>query len=617
MEKIIFLIILFIFPIFGKIIDFKESIFFYSLPSILIFYTILVKKESFKLNLKSIIFFLSIIISFVISYLFSINLGGSFYFIFIFINCLLMTFVVIKNISPKNFEQGLLISVSIFSVVFLLDKLHIINLNISTLNDNFIKQIYGHSYLADLLVLTFPFIISRINSKLSKPQKYLNYALILFFFVILVLTNSRSGFIAITLGLLFLQSKNLTQKIFKILIISSSLILLAVSLTPKYQNKLNKTIIGERDKYWIIALKGFVDSPIIGNGPNSFPIIRRQKQNQPIITSVTHNSILTFLCENGIIFTTLFLTVIILSLQKTRKNNNIFFVASLIAFFHSLLDPTWNSPGIFIVSLYLIFYHLYSSKESKNEKNASSLVLSLAIFCSIFFILDTTSNQLLLKHRYESSLAFNPFNFNSRIEIMSKINNKSEIWQKNLQFILKYFNKNEVVYKNLIDTTPFPQNEKYYYQLFDLNPKESFYYYLQLLNNTKKNNDLLRFETLLNYIDKNFKENEIPTKYAIPISKESYNYAVSIYPTNKSKSLFYFNLATKLFPISGFYQVDLANALWNTNQKEAAINQLSINCQKYPLAKDQCKTYLNAQQNKTFDQPGTEEYINYINNVLK
>lgn len=527
-----------------------------------------------------------------------------------------MTIVSIKNISPKNFEQGLLISVGIFSIIFLLDKLHLINIGTSALNDNFIKQIYGHSYLADLLVLTFPFIISKTSSKLPKPQKYFNYGLLLFFFSVLILTNSRSGFIAIALGLVFFKSNNLFQKILKLSIISLSLILLAISLTPKYQNKFNKTFIGERDKYWSIALKGFIDSPIVGNGPNSFSIVRKQKQNQPTVTSVTHNSILTFLCENGVIFTILFIVAIIYSLLETKKNNNIFFVSSIIAISHSLLDPTWNSPGIFIISLYLIFYYSYFSKKPKNKKNISPLILGLVLFCSVFFVLDTTSNQLLLKHQYQSSLIFNPFNFNSRIEIMSKINNKSEIWQKNLQFTLKYFNKNETVYKTLIDTTPFPQNETYYYQLFDLNPKENFYYYFQLLNNIKKNNNPLKLETLLNYFDKNFNENEMPTKYAIPISKESYNYAISLYPTNKDKSLFYFNLATKLFPISGFYQVELANALWNSNQKEAAIEQLSNKCQKYFQAKDHCSFYLNSYLNENFEQPGGKEYIKSINSIF-
>ncbi|MPM43108.1 hypothetical protein SDC9_89781 [bioreactor metagenome] len=616
MEKIIFPAILFLFPIFGKIIDFNESIFFYSLPPILIFYVIFIKKESFRFRLKQFIFLLFITISYSISYLFSKNFGSSYYFIFIFFNCFLMVLVSIKTISPKNFETGLLFSAAIFSIVFLLNKIHLFGINTSVLNDNFIKQIYGHSYLADIIVLTFPFLIFKTGQKISTNQKYLNLILIILFIAVLVITNSRSGIIATTIGIIALKSTNKVQKIIKLLVTTLLLIFLIISTTPKYQNKFNKTIIGDRDKYWSIALKGFLDSPLIGNGPNTFSLIRRQKQDEPVITSVTHSSIFTFLCENGLLFTIPFFILIIYGLLESKKNNNVFFATSIIAISHSLLDPTWNSPGIFIISLYLIFYYLYFSKKLKNKKNISPIILGLTIFCSIFFVFDTISNQLLIKHRYESSLIFNPFNFNSRIEILKTTNQESELWQKNFQFLLRYFSKNEAVYKTLIDITPFPKNEKYYYQLFDLNPKESFYYYLLLLNSTKKNNDLLRLETLLNYLDKNFKENEIPTKYAIPISKESYNYAVSTYPNNKSKSLFYFNLATKLFPISGFYQVELSNALWNTNQKEAAINQLSINCQKYASAKDQCKTYLNAQQNKAFYQPGTEEYIDYINNVL-
>lgn len=617
MEKIIFLIILFIFPLFGKIIDFNESIFFYSLPSVLIFYIIIAKKESLKLRSKPFIFISLIISLFAISYLFSKNFGSSYYFLFIFINCLLMALVAIKKILPADFEKGLLLSTGVYSIVFLLNKISFINLNTSILSDNVIKQIYGHSYLADLIVLVFPFILFRINSSSSKKQKYLNYFLFIFFLIVLIITNSRSGITAVALGLLFINSKNKTQKITKILSISLFLVFLSISFTPKYQNKFDKTIIGERNKYWSIAFKGFLDSPIIGNGPNTFSIIRRQKQEESNITSVTHNSILTFLCENGIIFTLVFFIAIFYGLKDTKKNNNIFFVTSIIAIVHSFLDPTWNSSGILIISLYLIFYYSNIFKDTKKEKNTSMLIFFLTIICFIFFILDTLSNQLLIARKYEQSLIFNPFNLNSRMEIISKINIKTSLWEKNINFTLKYFGKNEVVYKTLIEITPYPKNEEYYYKLFELNPKENYPYYLKLLKNIKKTNDFTKLETLFKKINESYNENEIPTTYAIPLSKEIYNYALFVYQNDKIKSLEYFKLSVKLIPNSGHYQVDLANALWNSNQKQNAINQLSINCQRYIYAKEQCQTYLDGHQYINFNQPGIEEYTSYINNVLK
>ena len=528
-----------------------------------------------------------------------------------------MALVAIKKILPNNFEKGLLISTGIYSIVFLLNKFSFINLNTSILNDNVIKQIYGHSYLADLIVLVFPFILFRINSSSSKKQKYLNYFLFIFFLIILILTNSRSGITAVMFGLFFVNSNNKTQKIIKTIIISLLLVFLGISFTPKYQNKFDKTIIGERNQYWTIAFKGFLDSPIIGNGPNTFSLIRREKQIKSTITSVTHNSLLTFLCENGIIFTFVIFIAIFYGLKNTRKNNNIFFVASIIAIIHSFLDPTWNSPGILIISLYLIFYYSNIFKDTKKEKNTSLFIFFLTIICFIFFVLDTLSNQLLIARKYEQSLIFNPFNLNSRMEIMSKINTKDNLWEKNLQFTLNYFSKNEVVYKTLIEITPFPQNEKYYYKLFELNPKETYPYYFKLLENIKKTNDSIKLETLFKYLNKNYNENEIPTIYAIPISKESYNYGVYKYQSNKIQALEYFNLSTKLVPNSGFYQVDLANALWHSDQKEKAINQLSVNCQKYSQAKDQCSIYLNNHRETNFNQPGTKEYVDYANNVLQ
>lgn len=617
MEKVFFLIILFLFPLLGKVIDFNESIFFYSLPSILIFYTIFIKKEDFRLKQKPAILLGILVLLFLISTILSKNFGGSYSFVFIFINCLLMALVMIKNISQKDFQYGLSISTLIFSVVFLLDKIKLISLETSPLNDNVIKQIYGHSYLADLLVLVFPFILFKIGTNLSKTKKILNFLSLVFFFVTLITTHSRSGVIAVVVGLFFINSQNKIQKIIKTLIISLSLMFFIISLTPKYQNQFDKTTTGQRNQYWLIAFKGFTKSPLFGNGPNTFPIIRKSLQYKQITTNLAHNSILNFLCENGIFFTAIFLLAIYYGLTKTRKTNNIFFVTSIIAITHSLLDPTWNSPGIFIISLYLIFYNSSIFIDQPNKKTPfSPVILGLSLLCFLFFIFDTISTNFFLRKNYQASLIFNPFNLDSRLGIITENDPKSENWQKNLDFTLKYFNKNEVVYQKLIGVTPFPQNEKYYYSLFELNSKEPLSYYSKLIKESQKNNDPSKIERVLSYINDNFNENEMPSIYAIPISKESYNYAIRIYPKDKTKSLDFFRLSVKLVPNSGYYQVDLANALWNSDQKQNAINQLSINCQEYIYAKEQCQTYLSGHQYTNFNQPGNEEYTTYINDEL-
>jgi O-antigen ligase len=618
MENIFLLISLFIIPIFGKAIDFKESLIFYSLPSILIFYTILIKKESLKLRNKPLIFILILISLFVISTLLSINPGGSYYFLFIFINCLLMTLVVINNISPKQFERGLLISLIIFSIIFLLNRLNIINLNPSVLNDNFIDQKYGHSYLADLLVLIFPFLISKVNPELNKKQKYLNYFYFIFFLTTLILTNSRSSVVALTIGLFFLKAKNFHQKTIKNIIIGLMSIALIISLTPQYQNKFNKTIDGERFKYWNVAIQSFKRSPLFGNGPNTFPLIRKEIQDQSISGNLAHNSFLSFLCENGIIFTILLFITIIYGLRNNQKKNNTFFGCSIIAITHSFLDPTWSSPGIFIISLYLIFYYspIFINTPPKKILFSPSII-TISSICFLFFVMDSISNHLLFQDKYQNSLIFNPLNLDSRLKIISTTNPNLTLWQKNLQFTLKYFSKNEIVYQTLTNTLPFLQSEKYYYQLINLNPKESFSSYFLLTDTYSRSNNFNKLEQILNLIDQNFIENQIPSSYAIPLSKISYNYAIDIYPTNKDKAIKYLKLTNKLFPLDGFYRVELANALWSNNKKEDAIKQLSSKCQEYPSAKEQCQTYLKAHQYQEFNQPGSLESITYVNEKLK
>jgi hypothetical protein len=528
-----------------------------------------------------------------------------------------MALVAIKNISPKQFEQGLLTSLIIFSIIFLLNKLQIVNINPSVLNDNFISQRYGHSYLADLLILIFPFLISKINSNFNKKQKYLNFSYLIFFLIILILTNSRSGITALSIGLLFLKTKNSHQKTIKRIILGLISIVLVLFLTPRYQNEFNKTISGQRFQYWNIALQSFQQAPLFGNGPNTFPLIRKQIQKQATNSNLTHSSLLNFLCENGIFFTFIFFFSIFYGLNNTKKKNNIFFTTSIIVITHSLLDPTWNSPGIFIISLYLIFYYspIFNLKKQKNRSTIPILIL--ATICLLFYSLDTISNQLFIKDKYQSSLIFNPLNLDSRLKIISTTKPDSALWQNNLNFTLKFFPKNEIVYQKLINTLPFNQSEKYYYQLFQLNPKENFNYYYQITNIYYQNQNYEKLDKIIDLIDTNFIENQFLANYAIPLSKITYEYALQKYSSiNPQKSLKYFQFTKKIFPILGYYQIEYANSLWHLGQKQQAKEVLN-DCLKYPHPKQQCLTYLEEHQNIDFNQPGEPEFRNYIQNKLK
>lgn len=525
-----------------------------------------------------------------------------------------MALVSIKNISQKQFQQGLFYSLIIFSIVFWLNKLNLIHLKTSVLSDNFISQIYGHSYLADLLILIFPFLLSQ---KLFPNKKFLRYSSIIFFLTTLIFTNSRSAIISLTIGLLFLKFKNKKPKIIKICLISTLLILFGLSFTQKYQNQFKKTVTGNRTEYWAIAIQGFKSSPLFGNGPNTFPLIRKELQDQSTNSNLAHSSILNFLCENGIIFTLIFIIAIFYGLKHTQKTNNVFFATGIIAIIHSLLDPTWSSPGIFIISLYLIFYHspIFNKNPPKKCHSTTSIFI-ISSLCLLFFALDSLSNYFLIEKKYQTSLSFNPFNLDSRMGIISTTTTDSQAWNKNLDFTLKYFPKNEIVYQTLIKTLPFPENEKYYYQLFKLNPKENFNYYYQLTNIYYQNQNYNKLDQIFNLIDTNFTENQFLPEYAIPLSKISYKYALEKYSVNPQESLKYFEFTKKIFPILGYYQIEYANILWHLNQKQQAIEALN-DCLLYVQPRQQCLTYLEKHQDQDFDQPGTPEFQNYIQNKLK
>jgi tetratricopeptide (TPR) repeat protein len=54
----------------------------------------------------------------------------------------------------------------------------------------------------------------------------------------------------------------------------------------------------------------------------------------------------------------------------------------------------------------------------------------------------------------------------------------------------------------------------------------------------------------------------------------------------------------------GEFQIELANAYWSYGQKDLAVNQLQVECQKIPLSSQSCQNYLNTNQ---FSQPGIKQ----------
>lgn len=599
------LLFVFITPLFGKTINYSETIIFYIIPSI-IFWWLLFSRQKIYFSKKAILIQIILIFLFLVSIIFSKNIGSSYYQFFAFLNIIITISVALNILKPKEFLFGVVISSLLYSIVFLLNKANFLPITKDLIGDNFILQVWGHSYLSDLLVLSIPILINKITTK----KNYHLLMVLLIIFTSLILTNSRSSLVALIIGLLFLKVNisSIVKKIIKTSVIIISLLGLFFIFNKIHfdnQNK-QKTFDGNRVEYWSQAIKGFKESPLLGYGPGTFSLINQKyKGFNNDYASFAHNSFLNYLAENGLIFTIIFFGFTIFSLFETFKINNLFFVCGMVSLVNSLLDPTWSSPGIFIISLYFIFYYPFLRGQKQSGKLINIYFFIFTALILFFTVSKLTSDILFLTGNYKKSVLIDPFNLNSRLAIIQD--------QKKLSTTLVIFNNEIKVYKKLIEIVPLPRSESYYYKVIELNPKENVGVYVELANFYKKNKSDQKFNEILNKIDNTF-VGIWDYDQKIVLSKFYYYYALDLFSINTEKSIRYFEKTVYLVPTFGYFQVDLVNAYWHSNQKEKAINQLE-KCLEYPDPRKQCQGYLDKYRNKEFNKPGSKDFLDYIEKI--
>lgn len=579
-------------PLFGKQIDFLESVIFYSLPPLLYFY-LYSKKIHLQVPKSITNIELLLIIFFAISTFFSQNIGTSYYYLLRFINSILIFNLVISLQKPNGLAKKIIFFSLIYSIIFILYLLKIIPISDRPTFDNFIKPIWGHSYLADFLVLNFALLT------LSQKPKLVY---LVFFTIIIGLTNSRSAILSIIPAIFSISQKN--KKIIILLVSFLFLFFINFKIINKQTN--SKSLLGDRPQYFAQAIQAFADKPLFGWGAGNFYLINSIfRKNISVSSAYSHNFPLNLLCENGIVFTIIFYLLIIKSLIFSYKHNKKVFYLSLCLILHSWLDPTWNSPAILILSLFFITFLYISSLPKEQSKLNINLLLAIVVF--VFFISKTLGDILFFYQKYHASLIADPFNLNSRLVLNSQGNY--------VKSTIALFTNEENIYTNLISSTPLSQSEAYYYTLFKLNPQENFHqYYIDLANfyyQTDQNDKLLSIGKL--FLDSN---HYILLPDLKTITSLLYKKSIENFFKKPDWSIETLKIATTLFPDEGHFHIDLANMYWSNHQQDLAFKQLN-DCQLYDSSKSQCKEYLSEQLKKrSFNPPGSQDFINYFNTTF-
>ncbi|MBP9817557.1 O-antigen ligase family protein [Candidatus Shapirobacteria bacterium] len=522
----------------------------------------------------------------------------SYYFMWSFIVVILI--VNLANVYLDDFSQlyQQIIYISLaYSTVFLIQKFGLIHLSVKSYGDNFISQIWGHSYLGNFLI--FPIIILLSRLKQAKPK---NYLLLAFFILALLLTNSRSAFVGLIIGTFFIQFP--FKKTFYLVSLSCLAWLLYQSNIPG-QNY--KNLSGSRPQYFHQAMIGFRQAPLFGNGPNTFDIINRQHlQYGETGANTSHNSVLDFLTNNGLIFTSIIVFLVISGLVFQFNHHRLLFCLGLASFSSSLIDSFWSNFGLLSLSLIFILYQhpLLYSPILKPKTKSTMFLFCLSVILFLFFLSKTISDFLFFSGNYSTSLKFDPFNLNSRLISINS----------NLPTTLKLFKNESTVYQKLIGQNPTSSTTPYFLKLISLDPQNNLPIFLKLNQYATATKNIEVFHRLDN-LNLPLDPTRIPEYYSVQLSINYYNFAVFLWEQKQfTESIDFLIKATKFSPDYSNFQVTLANAYWHNNQKDLAFATLE-KCSLSPSSHSHCSTYLKDHLSLDYELPNDPVWIQASNSI--
>jgi len=189
---------------------------------------------------------------------------------------------------------------------------------------------FDPNYLAQIIIVTFSYILSRMPIIKNLYIRIFFYLLIILIPVEIILTQSRSGFLCLVLisgFYLFRIRSNWKYVIIAIIVLSILIVYLPKEYTERvigtFQKVKEKLPNEPRFKLAKVAFEMFKRKPIFGNGSGSFWYEFGTKYSYGIYKRqrflATHNVYLTFLAEYGLFGLISLLSFIIYSFVKFVK----------------------------------------------------------------------------------------------------------------------------------------------------------------------------------------------------------------------------------------------------------------------------------------------------------
>ncbi|KKS98404.1 MAG: hypothetical protein UV73_C0002G0118 [Candidatus Gottesmanbacteria bacterium GW2011_GWA2_43_14] len=266
---------------------------------------------------------------------------------------------------------------------------------------------FGHNRISAVLILAIPVLIFNypINGK-----KWLNMGFLVLFTGMLLLSGGRGANLSLAASLvaiLFFKDPNLlkySRKSAKAVVAASFVFVIFTYFYSEFLNLSGRPAgyykpfrFEQRTGYFLQSLSGFRQSPLIGNGPDTFRYISQKYQTQPLSWSwYAHNFILQLLSDTGLIGVLLFVLFLCISLQLFLRS---FFsgpgsrqvltalTVLFVSLMHNLMDYDWQFLSLMLY--FLIFLALVVPKGKKFQ-------IRLPLFFILLLLTAGTVGSLVL-----------------------------------------------------------------------------------------------------------------------------------------------------------------------------------------------------------------------------
>lgn len=510
---------------------------------------------------------------------------------------------------------------------------------------NLVYATYGHSHLADYLLLVIPFALVLFLTAKEKKQKLLLGGLLAFYFLSFVLTFSRGAFLVlppVVLLLIFLlKPRTATKKavgwLFILVPLGLLLLILAFSLSsfgleirlahPRQwlvKQMVKPEFQAKRLDYWQQALRGFGARPLTGFGWGAFELVGFRFQQTPAgWSNFAHNFYLQVLAEAGIFAFLSFLGFLFLSfryiwqlVKKNRKNPFLLgsFGAILASCLHSFLDYDWHFPAVFLTFLFLLASLLSLKKRKVGSQKWNKIyqwgliLLSLLVF--VFGWTRMAGEYYFKRGDYQKALLFSPWpagrarqfgdmvfedNFVQGERIgQNLISLSSQDPLMHYWLAEKYFSKG-----NLKKTA------EHYQKAIEYNPLGNYRLYQKLGGIYSQLGEMEKADELYQSFARKLEETKAFQKENPTLAKSFYLIGEEYLNQGKEEEVvFWWRKAVEASPEWSYFHIELASLFINLGELDQAREVLN-NCLDFYFPKEHCQKYQDRlSKGIDFESPG-------------